>query len=201
MTTLAKTKRTATEIGLSSFTDAELITQLRDSLSLSAKHIERAAEIWMELERRGIDLTPLKVGINEYLGAIGRGRLLPDALFTLAGNKVALAAFTRLDVREQKKLMATKTVKVVRHDGIKDVPITALTASDVSRAFDPVTGKVVSVKDQKPVVQRLRAIRTERVSISLTEAEHTNLLAAAAREKKLVQELIITVLRRERLLG
>ncbi|MDX2289796.1 MAG: hypothetical protein NW217_13355 [Hyphomicrobiaceae bacterium] len=188
-------------IELSQRSDDDLLEELRSLIQTTAEHVARLAHVWHELERRGHDLSSLRAGIGRYLSAVALGRLSPRAVVSLAGNSTAIRALTHLPVSEQERLLDAGSISVTRRDGTVDVQITELTAADVARAFDPVSGRLLTPEQQRqPRQNKTRTRPSRRVIIDLTHEQHERLQAEAARVKKSAAGLVIQCLANERVI-
>lgn len=177
-------------------TTADLRRALDQQIAVTAHHVARLATIWRELERRGEDLAEYRAGIGQYLSAVASGRLLPDAVVRLAGNRPALRAMALLSSDEQKRILDAGHVRVLRADVATDVPIHRLTSGDISRAFDTVNGRVIPAGDQR--AQQKRAPRTQRadrrIVLMLTTPQYDALQAAARRTNRSASALALQIL-------
>ncbi len=81
----------------------ELREALGRALSLTATYLTYIAAVWVELERRGEDLSTLKTGIGKYVAAIGAGTLLAETVVAFSGQPVLLSRAAKLPVVEQRR--------------------------------------------------------------------------------------------------
>jgi hypothetical protein len=99
--------RAETMCDLSVYTTEELRAELANALKLSAPYLLRLAAIWLELERRGEDMSALRVGLGAYLPLIGSGRMLPELVVKYAGESAVLGRCAKMTVEEQHRVLAT----------------------------------------------------------------------------------------------
>ena len=127
-------------IDLSAYSTEELREALAQTLEISALHIVRMAMIWRELEGRGVDLSDLRSGLFTYLPQIAAGRLDAGLVVRLAGKPALLGRIAQLPLEDQRALLERGAVPISRAaaDGstyVEDVPIEALSAAQVNKAF------------------------------------------------------------------
>jgi hypothetical protein len=183
---------------IESKSDAELFAELRDLIAVTADHVRRLSVVWFALEKRGHDLSALRTGIGRHLSAVALGRIAPEAVVRLAGNATAMRALAHLPVAEQQRILELGTIKINRAGEIVDVPVASLTAADVSRAFDPIEGRLLPPGEQRTSRQiRSRPARTRRIVVELTDDQHTKLQGEAARTNKSASALVIQLLKNE----
>lgn len=81
-----------------------LRAELAHALKLTANHLLYLAAVWSELERRGEDLSNLRVGFAGWLPAIAAGTVAPEVVVAFAGQPRKLRAIAKLPVAEQEKI-------------------------------------------------------------------------------------------------
>jgi len=145
--------------------------RLAEAVEITAHHVARMALAWRELERRGEDLSALRTGMGAYLSAVAAGRLLPEAVVRLAGNRTALRAIALLSLDEQQRLLAAGAVQI--KDTAEPVPLHRLRQTEISRAFDTVNGRVLTVAEQKSRKRsRMGPTRTARFLLFMAPDQH-----------------------------
>ena len=116
-----------------------LRAELAEALGLTARHLLYLAAVWVELERRGEDLSDLRRGIAIYLPAIAIGAVLPETIMAFAGQPRLLSTVSRLSVDQQRHLTAGGTVLVVERRGDeythRQVPIQSLPGKLTAQVF------------------------------------------------------------------
>lgn len=181
-----------------------LKAELSRQIGVTADHVRRLALIWSELERRGEDLSALRTGIASYLPAIAAGRLIPEAVVRLAGNRTALRAVAYLSPVEQRRLLDMGSIEVAMiEDGrriVKSVPLHLMRPTEVSRAIDQVAGRTRPAAEQ--VIRGGKSARraNRRIIINLTESEHDRLLEEARRVNRSAAAMVVQALRNEKLI-
>lgn len=180
----------------------DLRSELARQIDMTAQQVARLALIWRELERRGEDLSALRSGIGSYLSAVASGRLLPEAVVRLAGNRIALRAVALLELEAQRALLDIGTVQVVRDGGAATVPVHRLTAGDISRAIDTVNGRVRPIAEQRTLTRRgqQRQRAEHRIVVMLTARQHEKLLAEARKTNRSASAVIMQALTNEDLI-
>lgn len=100
----------------------ELRRRLSDSLGLTAKSLLRSARLVGALERRGEDLSGLKIGILNHLRKIACGQLLPEVLVRYAAKPSLVVLIGNLPITDQQRLVDGELVRLllVGGDGRRD---------------------------------------------------------------------------------
>ncbi|WP_406850120.1 hypothetical protein [Chromobacterium phragmitis] len=147
---------------LSNLSTQMLREELARSVELTARHLMRLATIWAELERRGEDLSDLRIGLATFLPQIAARQLSADAVIRFAGQKLLLNAVATLPLPEQERLARGGSVKLLSYDGhgeavAVDVPAHALSAQQIRQVFD--LGKMRTIDEQRPRLIRPPAPR------------------------------------------
>lgn len=135
---------------LSGATTADLRAELARGLALTAETLTRLSAVWAELERRGEDLSALRVGLARTLPLIASGRLAAEAVVAFAGRPAVLRALEGVPPAEQRRLAAGGAVEVVRADDparTEAVPLAALPAARLADVF--ADGAVLSPAEQR----------------------------------------------------
>ena len=197
-------ERPPTEEQLAAIDTETLRAQLSRQLEITAEHVARLALIWRELERRGEDLSSLRSGLASYLPAVASGRLVPEAVVRLAGNKSALRTIAMLAPDEQRRLLASGTVAVASMtEGtrtVRQVPLHLLTPNEAARVIDPVAG-TTRPADAQVIRHRGRSnTPTNRIVVMLTSSQHGRLHTEAKRANTSINTLVIKTLRESGLL-
>lgn len=125
---------------LQSMSTDDLKSLLAHSVQVTARHLQYLAAIWVELERRGEDLSSMRAGILEYLPMIANHRIDARVVVNYAGQKTLLAALSRLPIETQSSIVESGYVTVVSldHDGSHQdlqTPLNGLTARQVYQVF------------------------------------------------------------------
>ena len=177
----------------------DLWSALRDQMEITAVHVQRMAEIWIELERRGEDMSAMRSGIGQYLAAVARGKLLPGVVVRLAGNQIALRGVSTLTLENQRLLLDHGSVRVRRDtDSTVEVPIHRLTAADIHRAVDSVGGEIIPPDQQTlPRVRKRAVMRMGKFSIAVTTVEKGRLFDAAEKAGLPAAEFVRKILKGE----
>ena len=98
---------------LSSWTDERLEAEFAKALKDTADGLLRLAAATAELERRGKDLSHLKLNLISYLRLIAARQLMPDVVLYLGDQKTKVMAIARLPIKDQQKLIASDKVTVL----------------------------------------------------------------------------------------
>lgn len=179
---------------LTDMTTEQLESLLGKLIQRTAEAVLQMAAVWMELERRGRDMSALKAGIGQFLPAVAEGRLLPEAVVRFAGNSRTLSALMTMSHEAQRRTMALGYIEVVRTSTSppEKVPLRRVTREDITRAVDPIRGDII-----EPAKQRAPAVRSKpsnalsrEITARFTEAEYAEFQAEAARCRKSSSDLL-----------
>lgn len=144
--------------------------QLREKLALSltmtAKHLVFLATIWGELEKRGEDLSDLRMGMAVYLPQIAAGRLDADAVIRFAGQPTVLKSIAMLPVAEQREIAHGKPVSVLTVNAQgeyenAELPAYTLTAAQARMVFGG--DKLRTPKEQQALFESVKLAKSKRV--------------------------------------
>ncbi|XYQ55708.1 hypothetical protein ACS91J_04590 [Pectobacterium carotovorum] len=112
----------SSEVELTTISTANLKRLFIEGVKLTAQNLKNLSLIWVELERRGEDLSDLRSSITDFLPVIAGGSLSPDAVLKFAGQKKLLSAIATLPLSEQTRLVDGGTIEYVDDEGnIRDV--------------------------------------------------------------------------------
>lgn len=117
----------------------ELRGRLASLLGRSADDLREMAAIVAELERRGEDLSALRLGLVDHLRRIAAGQLLPEVLVKFAGFPALLRIATHLPLLDQGKLISGEPLQLAvwRGDRVewRKVDPLALTGPQIGQVF------------------------------------------------------------------
>jgi hypothetical protein len=82
-----------------------LKSELANALKLTASHLSYLAAIWAELEKRGEDLSGLKMGMGVWLARIAAGTLLAEIVVMYAGEPSVLRRASLLTTGQQQHVV------------------------------------------------------------------------------------------------
>ena len=94
----------------------ELRALLVKKVSLSAVSLMEAAEIWKELQRRGVEMSAFRSGLGMYFPRIARGELAAEAVVAFAGQRVLLQHMIGMPLDEQRRYAAGEPITVADRD-------------------------------------------------------------------------------------
>ena len=97
---------------LSAVPVADLKNRLSGLLARTADDLREMAAIVAELERRGEDLSGLRLGIVDHLRRIAAGQLLPEIVVRYAGYPQLLRVATGLPLPDQEKMLGESSVQL-----------------------------------------------------------------------------------------
>ena len=161
---------------LARLSNEELRAELAQQLALTAASLMRAAAIWTELQRRGVDLAALRSGLAHYLPRIARGELAPEAVVAFAGQRMLLQHLAGMPLADQRRYAAGEPITVAEVDSEGQIvgvqrQLVELTAREVMVALGD--GRVRSLKDQTRTLARQTAKPTTRRKVSGSTARVT----------------------------
>ncbi len=129
---------TPAPLTLAQWSDEELRAELTRGLTLTAQHLTRLGLVWVELERRGRDLSDLREGLAEWLPRIATGRLAAEAVVAFATRRLLLRALDGVPLERQRALAAGELVAVIdptNPDAVISAPLARLPALGVRLVF------------------------------------------------------------------
>jgi hypothetical protein len=124
---------------LSTLSTEKLRELLHQGIGEFANRLMNVAKVWIELERRGEDLSDLRVGLNKYLPAIAAGTVLAETVARFSCRPTILKAISQLTPSQQQQLIDIGTVRIVIKQGDnfthRMLPLTALTVTQIRQVF------------------------------------------------------------------
>lgn len=117
---------------LAAVSTGDLWDELSRAIGVTAKAIARLAMIWVELEKRGEDLSDVKFSLRSFLPMVATGRLLPEAVAALAGQTRKLRLLSDLSVHDQGRLLGGAPVEVFKPGGCEEKPFLDTTLSEAA---------------------------------------------------------------------
>lgn len=138
---------------LSSMSTEQLKSELSNGLTMTAKVLTRLGLVWMELDRRGVDLSDLRTGISRMLPLIASGLLAAEAVVSFAGKSVILKRLIGIPLAEQRRLASGGEVEVYIRGNIepKLLPLNKLPSQVVRQVF--VDGEIRTALQQKMAIR------------------------------------------------
>jgi hypothetical protein len=151
---------------LGAMSTQQLREQLAQSLTMTARHLSYLASIWGELERRGEDLSDLRVGLAAYLPQIAAGRLDAEAVIRFAGQATVLKSVAMLPLQEQRAIAQGKPVRVLTVNARGDyedaeLPAYTLTAAQARMVFGG--DRLRTPREQQAMLESARLSKARRV--------------------------------------
>jgi len=129
----------------------ELIVALKEAIGTTVHGIAKAARIWVEMERRGLDLSNYRKSLHAYLPLVAQGKLLPETVVEFMGDVRILQRFAVIPRDQQRQLLQKGTIPVydVRRQTVRQVPLAQLDADQAELAIDEKAGALRSPEQQK----------------------------------------------------
>lgn len=161
----ASTVPNPTELG--GMTNQELRTRLAQSVTISAKYLAYLAAVWNELEKRGEDLSDLRIGLTAYLPQIAAGRLDAEAVVKFAGQATVLQSLAQLPIEKQREIVrgvpiAVLTVNAAGEYEVARTPAHMLSASQARLVFN--NGRIRTPDEQKTTFESARIAAKRRAT-------------------------------------
>lgn len=89
-------------------TTFELKTEMGKYLCLTVENLMRLAAIVCELERRGEDMSYIRMGLLPILRQIGNGELLPEIVVMYGGQPAVMKQIAKLNIEEQREIVQNR---------------------------------------------------------------------------------------------
>ena len=144
--------------GVSKLTTDQLYEAFAKTVTVHARTLKYMSAIWIELEKRGEDLSDLKTGLAQWMPLIASGKLIAEAVIKFAGKKMLLHRMSTMSIEDQQQLIDDDTVDFV--EVIDDKKITKrlslsyLSSADVLQVFDESTYKLRTAAEQIERIDR-----------------------------------------------
>jgi hypothetical protein len=122
---------------IASMSTPQLKSELAKGLTLTAETLTRLGSIWLELERRGEDLSDLKVGIARTLPLIASGRLAAEAVVAFAGRPLILRSLEGVNLDIQRRLADGEPIPVYLsgQDNPESLPLSRIPSASITRVI------------------------------------------------------------------
>lgn len=174
-----------TPLSVTRMSTEDLRSELARAVTMTADALAFLATCWAELERRGEDLSTLRIGLAPYLRQVASGELAPEAVLAFAGKKMVLRWVSRQPIEEQKRLAARPAVSLVQGDGQRTTAfLTDLSAADLQH-IEIQPDQASDVPDKKKPASTRKT-----VSFTVSSAEHSDFMALAKSEGRSVSDII-----------
>jgi hypothetical protein len=199
---------------LKKLTTPQLWTEMKAVVGRTADNLKRMAEIWVELEARGEDLSGYRNPMLSFLPEVASGKLLPEILLRFGSNVSIISTLSSLVVEDQRKLVShpDTRVTVLQHDGkTRKASITDLRIPELRQVFGD--GRIRTVKEQKqhlaPAprksetrVSRERPVNDDvwDVSASMTDAQRERITILADESGMSQAEYVVDALVRHKII-
>lgn len=135
----------------------DLRRELARGMTLVAERLYSLGLIWVELERRGEDLSDLRSNMSKYLPLIGARVLAAEAVIAFAGRRSVLDMLQGVPLEEQRRLAAGGLIEVIAPDDpheTESVPIQSIPSPRLRLVF--AEGKILSPAEQRVRQQQRR---------------------------------------------
>lgn len=167
-----------------------LLNELRTATAVTASNLVYMSQIWTQLEKRGVDMTPFRNGLLRFLPMIAGGEVIPEAVIKFAGNITLLNQVAKLPLERQAALAGGEPVPVVdaSTSTVRERKVEELTAREVKQVFG-VNGQVRSVEQQQRLLKH--APRKALVGPKIALSERTGMISVGSQQAKLSDLLLI----------
>lgn len=197
----------------------ELFAELAKQVKQTADSIYRTAQVWIELEKRGQDLSRFKnVSLAKYYYHIATGNLLAEAAVTFMDKHYVLNAILGAPIALQQKLLDGYKIKIYVPGQAKPGE---MTLDEMPRAYVDIAfsdGKILGPDKQKAALQVKnrpkistvkRRLRTRvlvnkaknTVTIGQTSADIGNVIDALSQAGGAAKEVVETAGRQAKVLA
>ena len=123
-----------------------LLEQLKDSLSITVRHVIKVAALLRRLEERGVEVD-IEFSLIPLLRKVSYGQVLPELVVTLQGDATLLNKAASLAIPEQRVFAKNEPVKVMQAGGShRMVPPLSLTRRELRQVIH--RGKIRSDAEQ-----------------------------------------------------
>lgn len=113
----------------------ELKRRLVDGLRMTAERLLNLGETVVELERRGEDLSALRMGMVTHLRAIGAGTLLPEIVVRYSGKQALLDRIAGLPLSQQQALIESPSVPILVNGEVQRIDPLAIPYRSIDQVF------------------------------------------------------------------
>jgi hypothetical protein len=155
----------------------ELRSELSRAITMTADALAYLAACWVELERRGEDLSNLRVTLAPYLRAVASGAMAPEAVITFAGKRMVLKWIGKQPIELQRRLAADPRVTIVAAGRERKVPISDLTAQELNLVRSDTMMASEKLPVSRPKRRKKAAAKT--IAVLLTEGEFLRIATEA----------------------
>lgn len=152
MTTVEIVSQAPLGMEIASMSTADLRRQLNDAIGLTETAIVRVATIWVELTRRGEDLSNVKFALAPFLAGVAQGRVRPRLVVTMGGQPRSLARLADLPVADQDALLNGRQLDIYKSDGPVKKRLPDMTLSEVALTIRD--GAIRSLAEQRIEAER-----------------------------------------------
>lgn len=170
----------------------ELRAELARAITMTADALAYLAQCWVELERRGEDLSDLRISLAPYLRDVAQGRLAPEAVLTFAGQRMVLRWVAKQPIDAQRAIAAGAAIEVVAPDGTaRQVAPRDLTTFDLRLAKGvagtPASSAGSAASDARP---ERAGPKRKPITAQLTEDEYDAVVGQAQKDGLSISDLI-----------
>lgn len=162
-------------VPINRMTTSELRKELSRAITMTADALSYLAACWVELERRGEDLSGLRVTLAPYLRAVASGTMAPEAVIAFAGRKMVLRWVGKQPIEIQRKLAADPRVTIEANGSERKVALNDLTAMELSLIR---SDKVIGNLPERRRKKKPDSIRKQ-IGLYLSETEFKSIAAEA----------------------
>lgn len=120
---------------LSGMTDEQLKDEFSSALQETADGLLRLAAATQELEKRGHDLSHLKLNLIGYLRLIAARQLLPEVVLYVGDKRQLVACMARLPVRQQQAILDKGTIDVMIDGEEQEIELRDIQMRHYSQVF------------------------------------------------------------------
>lgn len=147
---------------LAELTVEQLRAELSRGLTLTATTLTRLGAVWAELERRGENLSDLRIGLARTLPLIASGRLAAEAVVAFAGRPMVLRSLEGVPLDEQRRLADGQPIPIYLPGASspESLPLARIPSAAVSRVI--VDGTIRTPAEQRLALRQRKAAKPQR---------------------------------------
>ncbi|OUI92549.1 hypothetical protein HK19_01075 [Acetobacter persici] len=187
-------KNDLVQSSIQNLSSQEILQELARAVTVTARGVARLAECWVELERRGHDMSSLKIGLAPYLREVASGRLASEAVVTFAGQKMLMRWLMQQPLDVQKQLADGAPVVLTDDSGgRRETSLAQISPSELARVSLP--GQPLRNVPARTLGRKPTGKKTRTLAVMVTETEYNNIKKRADAAKMPFSDYVRSLLR------
>jgi len=132
-------------------TNDELLVAYKAAMGAAMAPLKECAELWCEMERRGIDLVSLAHPFTQFYPRIAAGTLMPETVLKFGGSVKMIELVAKLVPEDQAKISVPGArVEILTPTGVQVRRPEELRIKELKQVFG--NGRIRNAVEQKPFV-------------------------------------------------